>query len=266
MGSVDSGRIVVGMDGSAHATAALAWAVSSAGRSGAVVEPVAVWRSGPPWPWRRTTGAQVEAAAAVDPAVVVRYTERTGPAGPALVRAAEHADLLVLGRHTGDTDSAGAVVGHCARYAACPVVVVAEVVPSPVGPLVVGVDGSPLSLAALDWALAEADRRGAEVHVVTTRPAGQDTVDLTDAVAERCAEHPGVPVRRERHTGSPGVDLVSAAQTADLLVVGSHGAGGLLSALLGSVSDYCLRNASCPVAVIPAAMADEGALRRLPTL
>ena len=60
----------------------------------------------------------------------------------------------------------------------------------------------------------------------------------------------GVPVEPTLIEGAAGDALVSAAKGADLVVVGSHGRGGLASALLGSVSGHVVRNAPCPVVIV----------------
>jgi nucleotide-binding universal stress UspA family protein len=60
-----------------------------------------------------------------------------------------------------------------------------------------------------------------------------------------------VTVATEVLLGNPGHKLASAARGADLLVVGSHGHGRLLHAVLGSISEACIRHAPCPVVVTP---------------
>jgi nucleotide-binding universal stress UspA family protein len=120
--------------------------------------------------------------------------------------------------------------------------------------LVVGVDGSALGVAALDWAAAEAARRGARVLAVTVNPGSVDA-DAAAAAVERVALlHPGVDVEHQWRTGLVADALLTAADGAAMLVLGSHGTGGVLSALLGSVAAYCVRHARGPVVLIPAAL------------
>lgn len=137
-------------------------------------------------------------------------------------------------------------------------------------PIVVGVDGSPASRAALRWAVAEADRRGCSVDAVLAWQGGYGMVIgavpadvmfqmsperdraswqrvLDDAVAEVSA---GGEVRTLLVPQDAGPALVEVSANAALLVVGSRGAGPLRGALLGSVSAYCLRHAPCPVVVL----------------
>jgi nucleotide-binding universal stress UspA family protein len=138
--------------------------------------------------------------------------------------------------------------------------------------IVVGVDGSPASAAALRWALEEAVRRGAEVEAITTRerepafvpatPIGlsphgdkphrhpvQELVDMVREASSRLERPP--EVTEVVLVGDPAVELARASRHADLLVVGSHGHGKAAGVLLGSVVSECLRRSACPVVVIP---------------
>ena len=67
--------------------------------------------------------------------------------------------------------------------------------------------------------------------------------------SRRRAAHPGIALEGRVVSGHPAPSLVDAAKGADLLVVGSRGHGQFVGMLLGSVSEYCVRNASCPVLV-----------------
>lgn len=144
------------------------------------------------------------------------------------------------------------------------------------GRIVVGVDLSDWSRAALEYALAEASLRKAEVHVVAAVPdvefwpaggaiAGsgfevpsrEQRVDrarenterfVSEVVAEKGAE--AVPVQLRVLPGSPSEVLMEQARGADLLVVGHRGRGGFASAVLGSVGLHCVLNAPCPVTVV----------------
>lgn len=141
--------------------------------------------------------------------------------------------------------------------------------------IVVGVDGSAGSAAALAWALEEARLRGAEVEAVhawhmsvgatyTGAPiaagilvgvAEEDARALLDRMvrAARGAVERGageVPVRMVTVCDGADHALLQEADGADLLVVGARGHGGLSGALLGSVADDITRLAPCPVAVV----------------
>jgi nucleotide-binding universal stress UspA family protein len=151
------------------------------------------------------------------------------------------------------------------------------------GLVVVGVDDSPTGRAALRFALEDAARRGARVDVVSAfrlpeygwgvdpraiagtldravsdiHHAVRDHVrGVADEVLAEIADGAVAPppVTVFAVGGNAGEALVHAARTADLLVVGSRGRGVLASAVLGSVSLYCVLNARCPVTVVhPAA-------------
>ena len=132
--------------------------------------------------------------------------------------------------------------------------------------IVVGVDGSDHSRRALAWALEEARRRGTgcllvhafEFGVVAASPyagrafeqiriAAQGLLDEDVAFAREC----GVVVEGRLVSGSPAQALIEASRDASMLVVGSHGRGGLAGMVLGSVSTDCVHHAHCPVVVIP---------------
>lgn len=131
--------------------------------------------------------------------------------------------------------------------------------------IVVGVDGSPSSLQALEWAIRQAGLTGAVVDAVCAWQfpvsygwAITDTADYRSLAAETL----GKAVAEARHTDEtveirPHVVEQNAAQAlldasagAALLVVGSRGHGGFAGALLGSVSQHCVTHATCPVLVL----------------
>jgi nucleotide-binding universal stress UspA family protein len=132
--------------------------------------------------------------------------------------------------------------------------------------IVVGVDGSVESVAALRWACREASLRGAEVHAVHVReehcrnlasyavPALPDeddiSIDIDDIVRTVQA---GAQVRVEEADGLAARVLLDRCAGADMLVLGTSGdvPGGMRSA--GPVIRACLRRAPCPVVVISAA-------------
>lgn len=137
--------------------------------------------------------------------------------------------------------------------------------------LVVGVDGSADSTRALRWAVTEARRRDWQVTAITawlprpvvpssipmaitqpTDPREEDSyrVQLDQAVTEATKDDP-YPVRAQLRRGSAADVLTQEAGPDDLLVVGSHGHGRVLTTVLGSVSAACVRKARCPVVVIP---------------
>ncbi|WP_285102133.1 universal stress protein [Promicromonospora sp. MEB111] len=136
--------------------------------------------------------------------------------------------------------------------------------------IVVGVDGSAHSMAAVDWAALTADRHGARLTVLsayvtppsnTTATLGVSVTDLRadalDAVERAVTRlddaHPGGHTVEEQIVhGEPAYLLVRRSRSADLVVVGRRGLGALDRAVLGSVSGSLAASAHGPVAVIPA--------------
>jgi nucleotide-binding universal stress UspA family protein len=139
--------------------------------------------------------------------------------------------------------------------------------------IVVGVDGAGHSRAALEWAMREAAVRHAPLTVVTVHQApveylggavdqmqGHDLAeryrrvaqDAVNRVFARAGEDRPESVTVQSVNGLPTDALLAAARDADMLVVGSRGAGGFPRSLMGSVSSQVTRHANCPVVVIPA--------------
>jgi nucleotide-binding universal stress UspA family protein len=120
--------------------------------------------------------------------------------------------------------------------------------------IVVGVDGSEESKAALRWAHAEATLRHASlraIHAEAHDAGGPERVAWLDGVVcEVLGESPGVEVVQSIVEGDAAHVLVEAVGQADLLVVGSRGHGGFAGLLLGSVSQACAQHASCPVVIV----------------
>lgn len=134
--------------------------------------------------------------------------------------------------------------------------------------IVVGIDGSSGAREALRWAREHARERGATLDAVHTWEYPQ-TVPLPGGPVRRRAEYfeaaqqalddvlrdEGIDADEVHATatlveGPAGPMLTEAAKGADLLVVGSRGLGGFGGLLLGSVSQYCLHHAPCPVVVV----------------
>jgi nucleotide-binding universal stress UspA family protein len=140
------------------------------------------------------------------------------------------------------------------------------------GKIVVGVDGSPGSRAALRWAHAEAQLRRAPLEVVnvwqfpvmTSLPAFGAVPPPDDMTTEAeaslqtilqeemVASSDEVPVTAIVAEGAAAGALLDIAKDADLLVIGSRGRGGFTGLLLGSVSQQCAMHGPCPVVVVHA--------------
>jgi nucleotide-binding universal stress UspA family protein len=149
------------------------------------------------------------------------------------------------------------------------------------GRIVVGVDGSRESMAALRWAIEEARYRRAQVETVfvfqntpswrlygyqqgrtaeglderdehaLTVEGRDDAHRLVGGMVDKLAHLDDVEVEsvvvEDRH---PAHVLVERSEGADMLVVGSHGRSGASEMLLGSVSHQCATHASCPIVII----------------
>lgn len=152
----------------------------------------------------------------------------------------------------------GSTAVSLASHGQCPVMVVREEA-ADAGPIVLGVDGSPVGEKAVDFAFAEAALRGAEmvaVHALLpdyaplgTSPESAERL-LAQALAGRREKYPDVTVRLEVVGGETREVLITASRTAQLLVVGARGRGGFAGLLLGSVSQALLHHAHCPVTVV----------------
>lgn len=136
--------------------------------------------------------------------------------------------------------------------------------------IVVGIDGSESSRAALAWAVRQAELTGATVEAVTAwhypiafggvpyAPVGVMNTDfagmagsvLSTAISDTVDPAGPVKVSSTVREGNAAQIMLDAADGADLLVVGSRGHGGFAEALLGSVSQHCVHHARCPVVII----------------
>jgi nucleotide-binding universal stress UspA family protein len=130
--------------------------------------------------------------------------------------------------------------------------------------IVVGVDGSRHSEAALRWALTEAEARDAELTAVfawqlpfVAFPGAVDRDELEQAgkefiveIVSRVAPTPPVPLLTLVAEGDPAASLIEASRGADLLVVGTRGRSPWSGLLLGSVSQRCAAAANCPVVLV----------------
>ena len=146
------------------------------------------------------------------------------------------------------------------------------------GRVVVGVDDSPGSAAALQWALEEAALRNTELVVVNGwfPPAlaiplwavpeqpfrieefEDDSKHLIDTMVDKAlgaAPRPPPAIVRHPVRDTPAKALLDTASEADLIVVGSRGRGGFKGLLLGSVSQQIVNHAPCPVVVVRASNA-----------
>ena len=141
--------------------------------------------------------------------------------------------------------------------------------------IIVGVDGSGHSRRALEWAMKEAAVRRVPLTVITVHEIsvgyfgywGSEVVYPEDhAVAEHARRAVQLEVEKaldslgesrpesvtvQALSGTPAHELLTAARDADMIVVGSRGAGGFARLLMGSVSTQVSHHAHCPVVIIP---------------
>lgn len=135
-----------------------------------------------------------------------------------------------------------------------------------VGPIVVGIDGSVRSVAALRWAVGLARLTGADVHAVTgwevpvtimlvptyteADYAREARAVLDRVVTEVQEMEPDIKIESHLVHQRPALALMEWAEGAQLLVIGSHGRGELPGTHLGSTASYCVHHAPCPVVVV----------------
>lgn len=137
--------------------------------------------------------------------------------------------------------------------------------------IVAGVDGSVESLAALRWAIRQAELTGGTVDAVIawelpvpatgygwaplTRAESQEYVEIAtktlhEAISKVAGPNGNPRVHPVVRSGRPAQVLLDASAGADLLVVGSRGHGLFADMLLGSISQHCFRHAKCPVVIM----------------
>jgi nucleotide-binding universal stress UspA family protein len=280
---------IVGVDGSEQGERALRWAVAHAEGRARRIDLVTAWQS--------PIYAQYPAEPVIVPdddealAEMARHelavvAERTrgqvditvdtiavqGGAAAQLLEVAGHADLLVLGsRGRGGFRSLllGSTSAQCAAHAMVPTVVVRGVgEPVATKSVLVGVDGSPNSLAALGWAISFA-AAGSIVRAVWVWDAsplavGADVFFFPDAstiAMERfdhlvdgflpAADAVGVTLQRRFLHGRPRDVLLEESAEVDLVVAGAQGHGAVGGALLGSVSTALVHRADRPLVIVP---------------
>jgi nucleotide-binding universal stress UspA family protein len=189
-----------------------------------------------------------------------------------LVDRSARVELMVVGR--GNADPLHTVLGSTAMglmtHAQCPVLVVGDApADADGGRVVVGVDGREESAEALELAFAEAQLRAATLVAVHAwhfpRSSGpgdmlplvyapdelerDEAAVLEDAVRPFRERYPSVPVTQLTAETSPTRALVEATAGARMLVLGSRGRGPVKGLLLGSVGQWAVRHAPCPVLI-----------------
>lgn len=288
--------IVVGVDGSPASSRALAVAAVEAERAGATLRAVhgyytPMWVRGGPrdhydvleTPQEGTeyaeklVASQIEDLYARQPLLKIDLASEVleGEPREQLLAISERTDLLVVGSR-GVSRVRGLILGSVAQFllskSACPLLLVPAEGDDPVPPrrVVVGVDGSTASRAALRWALDAARRHSCPLVVLhawlITRLPGMPDMRYVSELPEyekvcqewleaevkaALPERAGVEIRYELVHATPATALRSALGTDDLLVVGRRGAGGFTGLALGSVAAQCAHHAKGLLVVVP---------------
>jgi nucleotide-binding universal stress UspA family protein len=260
-------HVVAGVDGSPSSVAAAQYAADWAARCGHELH--LVYGSGHD---HLDEDAVIRVAANItarhpDLTVICRAMAGGGPA--ALIEESRSAALTVIGsRGTGAiaTATLGSTATIVATHAHGPVLVARPpaALPDPDCPVLVGVDGSDHSVAALDFAFDIAAHTGAPVvavHVWWVGPlssiAHGEQVPaeagraLSEALEPWRQKYPDVQLTEKLvHSANVAEELVDESANAGLVVVGTRGHGGFAGLLLGSVSLSVAHHAHCPFAIV----------------
>lgn len=274
-------RILVAVDGRPAGARALEWAAARAAGSEAELTVLqAIDLPGPPVGTREHAAAIERVAESIGDAALAtllaagvtsaRSVIERGDVVDVIEQASQEADLVVVG--TNGSSGPFLPATRAVRIAAAstsPVVVVPDADVAGRSGVVVGLDGSPSSAAALAFAAAEADRTGERLVALSTwmPPAylGYDQVwssELSDALGEQAGRraaieiaglaqrYPDLVVERRVVEAGAADALVAASEDSALVVVGSRGLGRVRRLLLGSVSHALVQHAKGPVAVV----------------
>ncbi|MGH3483674.1 MAG: universal stress protein [Nocardioidaceae bacterium] len=279
--------IVIGVDGSEHSLSALHWAADRGNDRGWPVRIVhALDDAARRTPYFSPEIVDEAARRIVDDAraVVADRTHGTaietlvaiGTPPDALLQAAQDSQMIVLGRRGSGafgTLLLGSTSFAVASRAPGPVVVVPETVrPDFNGPVIVGVDGSPRCLDAVEFGFDFADRTGWPLHAIhvwdvpnvygwddepgkhqrRSRLERDARLTISETLAGKRERYPNVEVQEKPMRGHPVASLVASTNDASLLVVGGSGHGELGGVGLGSVARGVLQHAYGPVAVVHA--------------
>ena len=285
----DRKPVIVGLDGSKTDAVSFGVAASEATRRGTSLLAVHAWLI-------TDDHLPLEGGVRIDPAIEVRLGQELqqtvhdlaagtgleqvqtrvsyGYAGDVLCRLSEQADLLVLAGH-GKGAWRGMLLGSVSQYvvehASCPVMVVHGAAAGLGGRVVVGVDGSPSSIAALRWADHLATSRRAALTAVHARgpsleralfpePTSVAVLGAWEEQARRALTlwlDNALPAGRRRgvkavvNPGSATAALLEQVDERDVVVVGRRGTGGFPGLHLGSVARRIVSQAPGAAVIVP---------------
>lgn len=281
--------IVVAIDGSPASNVAACWAAREAAMRKiplTVVHAVAiptVTFPPVPYPEALVTNLEDDGKRAIMHATKIAEdampSDRKVPIGRELVYSApasalltlsDTAEMIVMGSHGRGVLARGllgSVSSTVVRHANCPVAVVRdeELPDRQHAPVLLGIDGSPACELATEIAFDEASRRGVDlvaIHAWSDNAVSEvfeidwPSVEaetqrgLAESLAGWQERYPDVTVHRLIARDRPAQHLIAKSETAQLVVVGSHGRGGLTRMLLGSVSNTVLHGVKVPVIVV----------------
>lgn len=273
-------EIVVGVDGSHASRAALHWALDRATRTGDRITGVHAWLAPVELevPLGPTTAEALRddvAGGALATAPQTAFETVTGQPGPALVSRARAAELLVVGSHRPLAHGLRTTVdAYCLHHSQTPVAVIPGDDPAaprrPTGAVVVGVDLSSCSAAALRWACRAASlldvalvvayawqvspsSRSAVMHPRAASVAAESRAasDLDTWAHEALGDLTGPMLQLHADHGAPLDVLRNHASRASLLVLGSHGHHAVARVLGGSMSGQLSVLCRLPLVVVP---------------
>ncbi len=292
-------RVVIGFDGSTSAESAARWAAREAQSRGlgltvihATIPPLSssgAWGPGAPISMdaideiRDSAQTFLDTFASTLPASDIQTLVQVGSPTGILLAASESAALIVVGSrgHGGFKELLlGSVSQQLVTHADCPVVVIREERTVDATAVVVGVDGSAASHAAVDFAFDYASRHHLSVlaiHawdvpsfdliVMPNTPVPIEIGDIADTEVRLAAEllagyearYPDVTLETRVIRTTPANAILSVESEASVIVMGTRGHGAVIGSIIGSVSHTILHRASVPVIVVTEEAHDDDA-------
>ena len=284
-----SNRVVVGFDGSETSLLTARWAAGEAVLRGlgltlvnALIPPTSGGTFGPGMAVgldtlediRKAAQTALDEVAATLPGPDIQSIVQIGSPTGVLLEASETAALIVVGSrgHGGFKELLlGSVSSQLAAHADCPVIVMRHATDAAKDSIIVGIDGSEASNAAVGFAFATAslhkwklvavhawDVPSFDLVIMPGTPVPTDFASINDSEVRLAAEvlagfeaeYPDVAIEQRVTRGNAVKALLDASTSSAMIVVGTRGHGQVMSSVLGSVSHGVLHKAKVPVAVV----------------